>query len=108
MSYKFSVGDIVRIDKKLLIGSTNRYLPTWYTSKSFTIIKVLDDYDIENYPIVLVDIDLEDCSENSGSVPNEISTKWLLLDTREIRKRKLERLENMCDGCVYVITFTHQ
>jgi hypothetical protein len=102
----FKVGDIVRLNSKLLVDG-NGDLPYWWTPDNFMILDFVIkdnevDLDKDGFPLVVVNInfkekDYSEVAKGDGVPRNTVTTQWLLPDIKAQRRMKLERI-GMCDG----------
>jgi len=84
----FKVGDIVRIDKNIVMR-INGYIPNWFIEKKFIIKKIKPAFDDDGYPLVELNEDLINVRINKRS----ISSQYLKKTIKEDRKNKLNKIK---------------
>lgn len=82
----FTVGSKVRMNLNKVLSKVGE-IPPWYTNQIFTVKKIIDHLDNDNFKI----IEVTEPIPNSSNKENAISTIYLD-NIKYIRKTKLEKL----------------
>lgn len=89
---KFKIGDKVIIDKNKSTFYDGEIF-NWYSKKEFTIIKITNNVDPFNYPIVQLNENIVE-DENFNHL-GYISTYYLSKNLKDERKQKLIKINNV-------------